>query len=153
MGPVWAQPMQPISRLRVSYGVNRSALGAVAAGMLLLISLLGCQTPAEAATGTLRGEVVAGPVCPVATDPPDPDCEDRPVPGAELVIEVADGDGGQVRVLADENGLFEVPLAPGSYTLIPQPMEGLLGTAAPVTLEIAAGTTTELSVVYDTGIR
>ena len=44
-------------------------------------------------------------------------------------------------------------LAPGRYTLIPQPVEGLLGTAAPVTLEIGAATTTELTVVYDTGIR
>ena len=133
--------------------MNRSVMGALAAAILLLVALLGCRSPAEAATGTLRGEVVAGPVCPVVTDPPDPDCEDRPVPGAELVLEVVEGDGGQIRVLADEDGLFEIPLAAGRYTLIPQPMEGLLGTAAPVTLEISAGATIELSVVYDTGIR
>ena len=55
--------------------------------------------------------------------------------------------------LADADGLFELPLAAGRYTLTPQPMEGLLGTPAPVMVEIAAGTVTVLSVVYDTGIR
>ena len=140
--------MEPISRPRVSLAMNRAALL-----VLVLVGMVGCQQPADAATGTLRGEVLAGPVCPVVTEPPDPDCADRPVPGAELVIEVGGGDGGQVRVIADENGLFETVLAPGRYTLIPQPVEGLLGTAAPVILEIGAATTTELTVVYDTGIR
>jgi hypothetical protein len=144
--------MERISRSRVSLNMNGSSAGALTAA-IILVSLLGCRPPAEAATGTLRGEVVAGPVCPVVTDPPDAACEDRPVPGAELVLELAEGDGGQVRVLADDDGLFELQLAPGRYTLTPQPMEGLLGTAAPITLEIAAGMTTQLSVVYDTGIR
>jgi len=144
--------MEPISRSRVSLAMNRSVTRPLAAAILALLGLFGCQVPDEA-TGTLRGEVVAGPVCPVVTDPPDPDCADRPVPGAELVLEVGGGDGGQVRVIADENGLFEIVLSPGRYTLIPQPMEGLLGTAAPVTLEIGEATTTELTVVYDTGIR
>ena len=145
--------MEPISRSRVSLAMNRSVTRPLAAAILVLLGLAGCQPPADEATGTLRGEVIAGPVCPVVTDPPDPDCADRPVPGAELVLEVGGGDGGQVRVIADENGLFEIVLSPGRYTLIPQPMEGLLGTAAPVTLEIGEATTTELTVVYDTGIR
>ena len=145
--------MEPIARPRVSHAMKRSVTRPLAAAILALVGLVGCQPPADDATGTLRGEVLAGPVCPVVTEPPDPDCADRPVAGAELVLEVGSGNGGQIRVIADENGLFELVLTAGPYTLIPQPVEGLLGTAAPVSLEIGAGTTTEISVVYDTGIR
>ena len=133
--------------------MNRSVTGPLGAAILVVSGLVGCRPPAGDGTGTLRGEVVAGPVCPVVTEPLEPGCADRPVPGAELLIEVGGGDGGQIRTIADENGLFELQLSAGTYTLVPQPMEGLLGTAAPVSLEIGVGTTTELSVVYDTGIR
>jgi len=143
--------MEPISRDRVSLGMNRSASGLLAAAMLVLLALVGCQ-PADEATGTLRGEVLAGPVCPAVTDPPDPECADRAVPGAILVIERTAG-GEVTRVTADENGRFEIVLAVGSYTLVPQPVVGLLGTAPPQTFEMAEAETTELLVVYDTGIR
>ncbi len=121
--------------------------------MLLLVSLLGCQSPTEGATGTLRGEVVAGPGLPGGHRSARSRLRGSTRPGRGTLLEAAEGDGGQVRIIADEDGLFELALSPGRYMLIPQPVEGLLGTAAPVTLEIAAGTTTELSVVYDTGIR
>ncbi|MCA1588390.1 MAG: carboxypeptidase-like regulatory domain-containing protein [Chloroflexi bacterium] len=117
--------------------------------MALLV--LGCQ-PADDATGTLAGKVVAGPVCPVVRDPPDPGCADRPVPDATLMIEAAGG-GDAVPVTSDEGGLFEIYLPPGDYVLEPQPVDGLMGTAAAQPFQIEANRTIELSVVYDTGIR
>ena len=97
--------------------------------------------------------VVAGPSCPVVTDPPDPDCRDRPVPGA--VIVVLDRAGQQVaRVISGADGSFSIGLAPGAYRLVPQPVEGLMGTAEEQQISVAAAEpVAEVTVVYDTGIR
>lgn len=138
--------MEPISRSRVSLGMKPSVICLAA-----LVVMTGCQQ-SDQVTGTLRGQVVAGPVCPVVSDPPDPACADRPVAGATLVIEAA-GAGEVARVTADADGRFEIALPAGSYLLIPQPVEGLMGTAAAQAFEIEANRTIELSVGYDTGIR
>lgn len=105
-----------------------------------------------AATG-VRGTVSAGPTCPVVTDPPDPACADRPVGGAVLVI--ADQAGIEVaRVESNVDGTFGVDLAAGAYRLTAQPVEGLMGTPAPIDFDVEAGQATlELQVSYDTGIR
>lgn len=99
------------------------------------------------------GTVTAGPTCPVVTDPPDPSCADRPVEGAVLVV--ATPDGVEVaRTTSDGDGRFALSLAPGAYRLEPQPVEGLMGTAAPIEFSVElGGPTTELLVSYDTGIR
>jgi len=104
------------------------------------------------ATG-VRGIVTSGPTCPVVTDPPDPSCADRPVAGAVLVFRDASG-GEVVRVTAAEDGSFSVELAPGAYRLVAAPVEGLMGTPAPMDVGVeAGGPMTELIVSYDTGIR
>jgi hypothetical protein len=97
--------------------------------------------------------VTAGPTCPVETDPPNPACAERPVSGAELVI--LDRDGTEVaRATAGEDGTFMIQLAAGRYRLVPQPVDGLMGTAQPVDFEVEAGQpVTGLLVSYDTGIR
>lgn len=110
----------------------------------------GSPTPT---TGTVpvAGYVHAGPVCPVVQDPPDPSCADRPVAGAAMRI--LDTDGNEVAVAATAaDGTFSVLLSPGTYTLEPQPVAGLVGTAARQTFAIGTETVT-LDVAYDTGIR
>ncbi len=104
------------------------------------------------ATG-VRGTVSAGPTCPVVRDPPDPACADRPVGGAILVI--ADRAGAEVaRAESNADGTFAIDLAPGSYRLTPQPVEGLMGTPAPIDFDVEAGQPiVELQVAYDSGIR
>jgi hypothetical protein len=117
-------------------------------GVLLLTA---CQ---ESAPGLpIRGVVTAGPVCPVVTDPPDPACEDRPVGGAEIVV--TDSSGAEVaRVESEEDGTFlaTVPAA-GRYSLTPQPVDGLLGTAPAVDVVIQDAEHPPVVIVYDTGIR
>jgi hypothetical protein len=97
--------------------------------------------------------VTAGPTCPVVTNPPDPACAERPVAGAMLLI--SDRNGTEVgRVTAGQDGSFTFQLAPGAYRLIPQPVEGLMGTAAPIDFEVEASQPmTQVQVSYDTGIR
>jgi len=122
------------------------------ATLVMAFMLGGCAPPPEPLT-TVRGVAVAGPTCPVVTDPPDPACDDRPVAGA--VIVVLDATGAEVSsVVTEEDGSFSVALPPGSYQLVPQAVEGLMGTAAPMAVEVGGGTGPGLvTLSYDTGIR
>ena len=101
----------------------------------------------------ISGIATAGPVCPVVTNPPDPACADRPVVGAVMVV--TDLDGAEVaRLVTDADGRFSTGLAPGAYRLVPQAVEGLMGTAAPIELRVEAeGPLADIQVSYDTGIR
>ena len=131
-------------------------MGASTASRLLsavaLAAVVGACTP-TVATQTVTGSVLAGPTCPVVTDPPDPACDDRTVTGARIVVLDVDGDEVAVAVTG-EDGTFSVELAPGSYQLVAQPMEGLLGTPAPVSVMVVDGVNPEpITLVYDTGIR
>ena len=94
---------------------------------------------------------MAGPTCPAERHPPDPDCADRPVDGAVLVV--TDLEGEEVaRVISDADGRFGIRLEPGAYRLVPQPYDGLLGTAPPREFTVESDPV-ELYVGYDTGIR
>jgi len=104
------------------------------------------------ATG-VRGTVSAGPTCPVERVPPDPACAERPVAGAVLVFTGAAGTE-VTRVTSAADGSFSVELAPGAYRLTAEPVDGLMGTPAPIDVQVEfGGPMTELQVSYDTGIR
>ena len=94
-------------------------------GEVILVEESGVPIPTDAG---VRGTVVAGPTCPVVTEPPTPGCADRPVADAELVITTLDGTA-VARATSDAEGAFAASLAPGDYRLEPQPVEGLMGTA------------------------
>jgi len=66
----------------------------VAAVILIIVSAVACTAPApsvSAEVGTLEVTVLAGPVCPVETQEPDPACDPRPVAGAQLFVSPGDG--------------------------------------------------------------
>jgi hypothetical protein len=119
-------------------------------GDVSLLSEDGDALPPE--TG-VRGVVVAGPTCPVETIPPQPGCEAQPVDHAVLVCQ--DADGKEVaRATSSANGRFQLVLPPGAYRLVPQPVEGLLGTASESSFTVELGEPwAELTIDYDTGIR
>ncbi|HET9496698.1 MAG TPA: carboxypeptidase-like regulatory domain-containing protein, partial [Candidatus Limnocylindria bacterium] len=101
----------------------------------------------------ITGTVVAGPTCPVVTDPPDPSCADQPVADAELVITTPEG-SEVARTMSDADGTFGITLAPGNYWLVARPVEGLMGTPEPQEFSVVWGMPgPELVVAYDTGIR
>jgi hypothetical protein len=116
-----------------------------------LASLAAC-TPAVGGIA-VPVHIQAGPVCPVERIPPDPACADRPVPGAELVV--TDASGQRIaRGRSNAAGDLSLSLPPGSYTLTPQPVSGVMGTAAPMTITVVAGASpAAIVVIYDTGIR
>ncbi len=118
---------------------------------LLALAVAACSSTIEPGERIqLAGYVHAGPTCPTMQEPPDPNCADRPVAGAALVI--VDADGNEVtRTVTDADGKFTAELPAGTYTLVPQPVEGLMGTAPPQ--EFSVPDTSGLDVAYDTGIR
>ena len=126
---------------------------AVVALLTLAAVLAGCgkATPADAGF-RVTGHAHAGPVCPVQQNPPDPACADKPVSGATLLI--VDDSGDQVaEIRTDGAGDFVATLPAGNYTLVPQPVDGLLGTAPSQTFTTGRGLAPALDVAYDTGIR
>ena len=124
----------------------------------LVLLLAACSAAAvlspPAATVHVTGRATAGPVCPVERVPPDPACAPRPVPNATLIVTTATGISvSQVRTAAD--GSFSFDLPDGSYRLVPQAVQGLMGAGQPIDFSVRVGgpPTPPLSVSYDTGIR
>jgi hypothetical protein len=128
----------------------------------LLIALLTVAgiAPATAASGHrhrhrppssgVRGQVTAGPVCPVEMVPPDPSCNDRPVP-ARLTLQRGDFGSVVARGVAGNDGMFVIKVAPGRYTLSASSPNAMSCSPQPVT--VAAGQFTDVHVDCDTGIR
>lgn len=128
------------------------------AALVALIALTACSNAGapSGTTGRLRGVALLGPTCPVEPAPGAPSdetCVDMPLDEAGIVI--VDDEGSQsMRLTTGLDGSFTADLAPGEYRLIPQPVEGLLGTPQPVAVIVTAGKVTRIDpIVYDTGIR
>jgi hypothetical protein len=133
----------------------------VALVIVALLSLAACApagTGASQATatatanqGTLNGNVLAGPTCPVAT--PDHPCPPKPVPGRQVAIVTPDGKT-VATVTTDKNGHFSVMLAPGRYTVKVARASGPFPIQRqPVFVTIVAGKTVSVQILLDTGIR
>lgn len=118
-------------------------------GSVLTDDVLADRLAAAAGPG-VGGRVAAGPVCPVET-PGDPQCAARPVAGATLTAR--SGDTVVATFSSDMSGLYRIPLPPGDYVLEATPVEGLMGTPAPMPFTVAGTELTPLDVAYDTGIR
>jgi hypothetical protein len=109
-------------------------------------------SPQGAGQTGIRGAVTAGPICPVETNPPDPSCAPRPVPGATVVI--SDASGKVVaRVTTEIDGTYFAEVPAGFYVVNPQPAQGLPGTPASQSFTVADGQAVRLDLSYDTGIR
>jgi hypothetical protein len=122
--------------------------------VVLALSLATCSAPPKAPTYAIAGRAVAGPTCPVEpADPAPGECDPRPVAGATLIV--TDETGHQVITLrTGQDGRFAASLPAGSYTLMPQPVNGLMGGAPPIEFAVSATEApADLAVAYDTGIR
>ncbi len=126
--------------------------------LLALILLAGCApvspeppspTPVAA---TLSGRVTACPTCAVVENPPDPACEDVAVGGALLLL-LGAGDEEIARATSDADGRYSLTVPGGRYRLVPQPVDGLLGTAAAIAVTLEVGENQTVPITYDTGIR
>jgi hypothetical protein len=137
----------------VRSGVSR-AISVITASIVLLVACGDANDPGHepAESATLEITALAGPVCPVESDPPLPDCAPRPVDNANIVV-LGPGGAERARGTTGSDGTLLLEVARGELTIVPQPVEGLLGTAAAVTVTAAAGQTLRVTIDYDTGIR
>lgn len=121
---------------------------------VLLIALAACTPASAGPTYKIGGQALAGPTCPVEPASPLPgQCAPRPVAGATLVITV--GSGKEVtRATTGSDGRWTASVPAGMDTITPQPVQGLLGTARPVSVIAAVGSVpAAIQIDYDTGIR
>jgi hypothetical protein len=139
-----------IDRHTWTYRVDRD-------GTVSLVSEEGDQVDVPGDRGTddpiaVTVGLTAGPTCPVEQDPPDPNCADRPVVNAEVVLR--DPRGAEVaRGVSDGQGLVVFRVPGGSYYVDPAPVDGVMGQAAPVAFAAVGGSSAMLTLTYDTGIR
>jgi hypothetical protein len=134
---------------------HRWLAGTIAIVAMLVVAV-GCSGQSVGVSptpsGGIGGTATAGPICPVEKVPADPACAPRLVAGAVLVVR--DGSGNEVaRATTGVDGTFFVPLSAGSYVVVPQPADGLMGTAPEQSVDVAAGARSDIALVYDTGIR
>ena len=103
----------------------RRLLWVILVSIVLLTACGGPADPSEAPAATARLEItaLAGPVCPIETDPPSPECEPRPVNTA--VIVVTDSERAEVaRGTTGSDGRVIIDVTPGELTVVPQSVEG-----------------------------
>ena len=121
---------------------------------LLLAACVPIPTSTAGEPGAIQVEAVAGPVCPVEQEPPDPNCEPRPVAGARIFVQP--GDGRDILVgeaTTDAAGRATIEIAAGDYIVVGGEVEGLMGLPDATTVRVVAGQTTAITISYDTGIR
>jgi hypothetical protein len=127
-------------------------LGAVAIGCQVLPAPT--PTPVPAGTGELRVTALAGPVCPVEQEPPDPACAPRTVPGAPIFVQPADGrDILVAQARADGDGVAVFDLPAGDYLVLGGDVEGLMGRPDPMVVSVVADDSVSVELTWDTGIR
>jgi len=140
--------MRMISAVVLSATIVLSACGTGSSGE----SPPPSTTPPVAASASVTVSAVAAPVCPAVQNPPASECSPRPVIGATIIA--TDSQGGKAATgITGADGSVVLRLPPGGYTVVPQPVEGLLGTAPAVDVVLAESKALQIQVEYDTGIR
>ena len=119
----------------------------------ILLLTLACGLFANPVTPTdsgITGKVLIGPMCPVMRE--GEECPDQPY---QATITVNNLEGRQiVQFQTDEQGIFNIPLAPGEYILHPETPAGMpLPRAEEQPFTVIPGEFTRLVVLYDSGIR
>ncbi len=108
-------------------------------------------TSTTAALGTLTGDVVAGPTCPVQQA--ETPCPPKPVPDHQVTIKTPNGTV-VATATTDAQGHFSVSVAPGDYLVEVSTGPGLgLRQTQPVQVTVVAGQSAYVKIELDTGIR
>jgi hypothetical protein len=127
--------------------------GSILVGILLIV-FAACTPASGGPTDRIGGQALAGPTCAVEPGSPLPgQCAPRPVAGAILVI--TDATGHEIaRATTGADGHWTASVPVGTDTITPQPVQGLLGTARPISVAVGVGPAPiAIQIDYDTGIR
>lgn len=103
------------------------------------------------AEGTIYGDVIIGPTCPVERMPPDPNCADKPFEG-EFALTSADGSNVIKNFSSDANGKFSFEVARGEY-LIRLAKPNIMPSCFSDVIKLEANSSVYVVVSCDSGIR
>lgn len=121
---------------------------------LLLVAatlVAGCSSPAP--DSGIEGMVWVGPMCPVESDPPDPDCADRPY-ATWLLVTAPEGGDVLEAAASNDAGEFRVALEPGDYAIRSRATaSGYPYCASEGTIVVVEHEWTMATIRCDTGIR
>ena len=121
---------------------------------LVLVLLTACARGSSAGSddrlGTIHGEVLLAPTCPVeSTQSP---CPGRPLAG--VPVRVVDADGNvRASAVSDDRGAFTIDVTPGTYLLTASIEQDPARSVKPVRVEVRAGEVVRSDVMVDSGIR
>jgi hypothetical protein len=138
---------------------HRAALGLLAAALVAACSpdtptsdRSGSPGPVQQPNARIAVTAVAGPTCPVERED-DPDCDPRPVEGAMILVQPADGrDIAVATGTTDADGRVTLEVPPGDYIVVAGEVEGLLGPEAS-SATVGEHEQVEVTLAFDTGIR
>ena len=127
---------------------------------IILITLMGfapgCDKSVNGDPGFLEGVITIGPLCPVETDPPDPEC----LPTADTYkaypvdVWTANGKIKVAHLSPSLDGSYSIKLDPGDYIVRLEIEQVAVGSSnLPVVVSITTGEKTNLDIDIDTGIR
>jgi uncharacterized delta-60 repeat protein len=120
-------------------------------GLRLVVARYEGDFALDTASG-ITGQALVGPITPIS-HPGQPNT--RPLAGAIIDVETANGSTLVAQVVADDNGMFRLALAPGRYRLVPLPPKPgePYPHGFPQSVVVEAGEFTSVTVNYDSGIR
>jgi hypothetical protein len=121
---------------------------------LLFVLLTACARGSSAGSddrlGTIHGEVLLAPTCPVESI--ESPCPGRPLAG--VPVRVVDADGNVLAsAVSDDRGAFTIDVTPGSYLLTASIEQDTARSVKPVRVEVRAGEVVRSDVTVDSGIR
>jgi hypothetical protein len=121
---------------------------------LLLVLLTACARGSSAGSddrlGTIHGEVLLAPTCPVESI--QSPCPGRPLAGVPVRVVDADGEV-RASAVSDDRGAFTIEVTPGSYLLTASIEQDAARSVEPVRVEVRAGEVVRSDVMVDSGIR
>ena len=124
--------------------------------VFIMILLDGCDSQQNQGLqkGILTGTVTIGPLCPVETVPPDPNCQPTEDTYKAWPIGVFTIDNKTKLGLIQPNldGTYSFELPEGAY-VVDLETQNLFGSTLPATIKIIPQDTTVLDIDIDTGIR
>ncbi len=125
--------------------------------VVLMIHLMGSCDQQDNQTleqGLLTGKVTIGPICPVESDPPDPNCQpsEETYNSYPIAVWTTDKKSKLGQIKPNVNGSYSIELPVGRY-LIDLKNQHFFGTTLPATVNIEPNDTKILDILIDTGIR
>ena len=128
---------------------------ALLASLAVLAVLAACTptAPTPGPSGVITGSAMAGPTCPVETNPPDPGCEPKPVAGAVIVaVDAAGNEIARTQTAAD--GTFSLTVPHGRFEIRAEPRDDYFAVSQPIEIDVdATDIARVVDFTYDTGIR